>query len=25
MIEYCNKKGLELVETRNFILYFVDW
>ena len=25
IIEYCNKKGLELVETRNFILYFVDW
>ena len=25
IIDYCHKKGLELVETRNFILYFVDW
>ena len=24
IIDYCHKKGLELVETRNFILYFVD-
>ncbi len=24
IIEYCKKKGLELVETRNFILYFVS-
>ena len=24
IIGYCNKKGLELVETRNFILYFVS-
>ena len=25
IIDYCKKKGLELVETRNFILYFVSW
>ena len=24
IIDYCHKKGLELVETRNFILYFVS-
>ena len=24
IIDYCKKKGLELVETRNFILYFVS-